>query len=306
MLHEMPLVIFTIFASMSAGSFIVLGLVHVFGVRVPEKVMDKVTDPALYAIGPLLVLGLGASMFHLGSPLRAVNAIRHFPASALSREIVFGIAFLGLGAAFAVLQWFKWFNHRLRQVLAIVTAAVGVLLVWTISQVYSLRSVPAWATAYTPLRFFITAGLLGGLAVAAAVVIASYVRTRRNVAYNEDERGLVRRVLEGIAVGSVALMGAKYVAQPAYFGYLANHADPSAQASLSVLTDTYSGFSAAQNILVFLGVMAMVVLLYRLARGAEVKGLLPALAVVAFALVFVGEFFGRQLFYASMVSSGGF
>lgn len=303
MTHEMPLVIFTIAAALSAGSFITLGIIHVLGARVPQKVMDRVTDPALYAIGPLLLVGLLASMFHLGSPLRAVNSIRHFPDSPLSIEIVVGMAFLGLGALFAVLQWFKWGGHRLRQVLAVVTALVGAYLVFAISQVYSLKTVPAWATFHTPLRFFITAFLVGGLAVAAALVIASYVRAKRGQQITDREQNLVRRSLEGIALGSIVMMGLKFIGLPAYIGYLGTHEDPAAQASLRILTEQYGFWSGAQTVLVFLAVVMMSVLLYLLARGKDVK-IVMYLAVAAFVLVLVGEFIGRQLFYAAMVRTG--
>lgn len=303
MTHEMPLVIFTIAAALSAGSFITLGIIHVFGARVPAKVMDRVTDPALYAIGPLLVLGLLASMFHLGSPLRAVNSIRHFPASPLSVEIVVGMAFLGLGALYAVLQWFKWGSHMLRQIIAVVTALVGAGLVYAISQVYSLSTVPAWATFHTPLRFFITAFLLGGLAVGAALVINLYIREKRGLEVTEREQGVVRRSLEGIALGSIVMMGLKFVGLPAYIGYLGTHEDPAAQASLRVLTEQYGFWSGTQTVLVFLGVILMSVLLYLLARGRDTK-IVMSLAVAAFALVLVGEFIGRQLFYAAMIRTG--
>lgn len=303
MTHEMPLVIFTIAAAMSAGSFITLGIIHVLGARVPQKVMDRVTDPALYAIGPLLLLGLMASMFHLGSPLRAINAIRHFPASPLSVEIVVGMTFLGFGALFAVLQWFKWGGHRLRQVTAVVTALVGAGLVWSISQVYSLETVPAWATFHTPLRFFITAFLLGGLAVGAAIVVTTHVRQRRGHAANEREQVLVRRSLEGIALGSIVMMGLKFIGLPAYMGYLGTHEDPAAQVSLAILTEQHGFWSAAQTVLVFLAVVLMSALLYLLARGKDVK-IVMYLAVAAFALGLAGEFIGRQLFYAAMIRTG--
>ena len=303
MTHELPLVIFTIAAAMSAGSFIVLGIIHVLGARVPQRVMDRVTDPALYAIGPLLVLGLAASMFHLGSPLKAINSISHFPDSPLSREIVVGMAFLAFGALFAALQWFKWGGHRLRQVIAVVTALIGAFLIFTISQVYSLATVPAWATFHTPLRFFVTAFLLGGLAVGAAIVVGAYIRNRRGMEAPEGESSLVRRTIEGIALGSIVMMGLKFIGLPAYMGYLGTHDDPAAQASLRILTETYGFWSGAQTVLVFLAVVAMSFLLYRLAQGHGRK-LLSILAVTAFVLALVGEFIGRQLFYAAMVRTG--
>lgn len=44
-------------------------------------------------------------------------------------------------------------------------------------------------------------------------------------------------------------------------------------------------------------------LLFRLSGHAG-RSLLPTIAVAAFVLVFIGEFIGRMLFYASMVRVG--
>lgn len=304
MVHELPLVIFTIAAQMSAGSFIVLGLIHLVGARVPEHTMDRVTDPALYAIGPLLVLGLAASTFHLGSPLRAANALRHLGGSWLSAEIVAGLAFAALGALFAVLQWFKWGTHRLRQAIAVLAAVAGAFLVYAISQVYSLETVPAWATFHTPLRFFVTAFLLGGLAVGAAVVIGAQLRSRRDEAPGLAAEQLITSTVRGIAFGGIVALGLKFVGLPAYIGYLGSHDQAAAHESLRILTDTYGVFSAAQTILVFAGIAALGFLLFRMSSKHVTERMLPTIAVVAFALVLSGEVIGRMLFYASMVRVG--
>jgi len=302
-LHELPLVIFTICAQMSVGSFVTLGIIQLLGSRVPAATMEKVTRPALYAIGPLLVLGLAASTFHLGSPLRAPNAILHWQESWLSREILLGIAFLVLGAAFAIVEWFKLFHYRLRQALAAVTAFVGLFLVYAISQVYSLRTVPAWSTSYTWIRFFTTTFLLGGLAVAAALVIAAFYRARKG-AHDADAMRLLTNSVRGIALGSVLLMGVKAIGLPFYTSYLARHPEPAAQESLRILSEQYGGWSIAQAVLVLAGVALMAYLLFRLSGGHAGRSLLPTIAVAAFALVFIGEFIGRMLFYASMVRVG--
>lgn len=303
MLHELPLVIFTIAAQMSAGSFIVLGLIHLLGAKVPAATMDRVTDPALYAVGPLLILGMAASTVHLGSPLRAANSILHLGGSWLSAEIVAGSVFAGLGAVFAFLQWKKIGPHVLRQALAVVTAAVGAFLVFAISQVYSLATVPAWATYFTPVRFFITALLLGGLAVGAALVIAAQRREAKGTE-TPEAAALVATSVRGIAMGGLFGLGAKYIGQPAYIGYLGTHPSRAAHESLDLLVNTYGAFSAAQNILTFAGIAALFFLLYRMAGGTAGKRLLPTAAIVAFVLVLAGEVVGRMLFYASMVRIG--
>lgn len=301
--HEMPLVIFTIMAQMSVGSFVALGLIHLLHPKVPQQVMDRVTDPALYVIGPLLVLGLVASSLHLGSPLRAINALRHVDGSWLSREILAGIVFLVLGAAFAITQWFKLLSHRLRQVLALLAAVAGLVLVYCIAQVYSLRTVPAWSTFHTPVRFFITTFLLGALAVGAALVVAGRIRARRGEQDPADQK-LIARCVRMIALGGIVALGLKFIGLPAYLGYLGASETGAAQESLHILVDTYGGFSAAQTILIFLGIVALGFLLYRMSGGDLATRLLPSVAVLAFALVLGGEVIGRMLFYASMVRLG--
>lgn len=303
MFNELPLVVFTVIAQMSAGSFVVLGLIHVIGFRTPPAVMDRVSDPALFAIGPLLVLGLAASTLHLGSPLRAPNALRHLQSSWLSREILVGMLFLGLGAAFAACQWRKWLTARLRQVLAVATAVVGLVLVYCISRVYSLRTVPAWDTWHTIIRFYTTAFLLGFLAVGVALVVAAGVRARRGEDDPESER-LIVNSLRGIAVGSILVLGVKFVGLPSYLGGLAVNDQPAAAKSLDTLVTTYGGFSLAQTILVFAGVAVLGLFLAQLSRGGVSTRAMGIVAVSAFGFVLAGEVIGRMLFYASMARVG--
>src|SRR5664279_5450432 len=229
MFSELPLVVFTIIAQMSVGSFVVLGLIHLFGARFGRDLVDRVSDPALYAIGPILVLGLFLSMMHLGTPIRAVNALGHLGTSWLSREILFGLLFAAIGGAFALSQWFKWLTPVLRQALAGLAALVGLALVWSMTMVYRLPTVPAWDSWATPVRFFATTFLLGSLAVGAALVIADGVRRRRGVAADAGTKVVIVTSLRGIAVGAIAMLGIEFVVLPLYLGRLAT--DGSAAAS---------------------------------------------------------------------------
>ncbi len=303
MLTETPLVIFTILAQMSAGSFVVLGLIHLAYARTNAATMDRVSDPALYAIGPILVLGLIASAFHLGSPMRAANALRHLDSSWLSREILAGLVFAALGGAFALCQSRKWLPARARQALAIVVAISGLVLVFCIGRVYTLRTVPAWDTSYTMVRFYTTTFLLGSLAVGAALVVASLVRTRRG---GEDAASalLILNSLRGIAVGCVVMLGVKFVVQQSYLSGLANNQTPAARESVDILTNTHGGFSLAQAILTFAGLAILGIFLAQLSRGKVGHRAVVGVAMSAFSLILVGEVIGRMLFYASMVRIG--
>lgn len=304
MLSELPLVIFTIIAQMSVGSFVVLGLIHLFRARAGRDVIDKVSDPALYAIGPILVLGLLASMLHLGTPLRAVNALRHLDSSWLSREILFGLLFAAIGAAFASSQWFKWLTPRLRQVLAGLAAVVGLALIWSMTMVYLLPTVPAWDSWATPARFFATTFLLGSLAVGAALVVTADVRRRLGTAADEASHRVIMSSLRGIAIGAIAMLGVEFVVLPLYLGQLATDGSAAATASAGTLVSTYGTYAVAELVLVFLGVALLGVFLSRLDKRLSVTKMLAVAPVAAFVLVFAGEIIGRMLFYASYARVG--
>jgi anaerobic dimethyl sulfoxide reductase subunit C len=304
MLHELPLVIFTIIAQMSVGSFVVLGLIHLFGARSGRDVIDKVSDPALYAIGPILVLGLLASMMHLGTPIRAVNALRHLDSSWLSREILFGLLFAVIGGAFAFSQWFKWLTPRLRQALAGLAALVGLALIWSMTMVYLLPTVPAWDSWATPVRFFATTFLLGSLAVGAALVITADVRRRRGAVADEVPERVITSSLRGIAIGAITMLGVEFVVLPLYLGKLATAGSAATTASSGALVNTYGGYAVAQLALVFLGVALLGVFLSRLAQRFSTARMIAIAPVAAFVLVSAGEIIGRMLFYASYARVG--
>ena len=310
MLSELPLVIFTIIAQMSVGSFVVLGLIHLFGARAGRAdkgaidVIDKVSDPALYVIGPILALGLLASMMHLGTPIRAINALGHLGSSWLSREILFGLLFAAIGGAFALSQWFKWLTPRLRQALAGLAALVGLALIWSMTMVYMLPTVPAWDSWATPARFFATTFLLGSLAVGAALVVTADVARRRGRVAEAASDRVIMSSLRGIAIGAIAMLGVEFAVLPLYLGKLATDGSAAASESAGTLVTTYGTYAVIQAVLVFLGVALLGVFLSRLANRVSTSRILAIAPVAAFVLVFAGEIIGRMLFYASYARVG--
>lgn len=181
-MHELPMILFTVLAQMSVGAFVVLGVVNLsarIGRRYGTQEIDELSDPAVLAVGATLVLGLGASMFHMNDVFNVLNVFRHLQTSWLSREIVAGMAFAGSGFLYAALQVFRIGSPRLREVLAFVTAILGVVLVVCMSMVYmSLVTVPAWNTWLTLARFATTALLLGSFALGTAFVTVAMLRRR--------------------------------------------------------------------------------------------------------------------------------
>ena len=311
--HELPMIAFTILAQMSVGAFVVLGIVQIVASRrFGAQAIDKVTDPALYAIGPVMVLGLVASTFHMNDPMNTLNVLRHFDSSWLTREIVFGAAFAGLGFLFAVMQWKKWGTIRQRQAMALLTAVVGLALVTSMSMIYyALVTVPAWNTIATPAQFFTTTFLLGALAVGAALMGTVMWRIRvaprgddvtevEGTVVDPDSRRLLTSTLKGIGIAAVVLLGVEFLVIALHLSDLAGGG---AEATRSAAVFSGAWF-VARLILVFLGAGLLSVFVYRYASSTAAARPLAVLATSAFALVLVGEVIGRSQFYDSMFRIG--
>ena len=61
--HELPMILFTVIGQMSVGAFWTLGAIHLYGYskKMSPETIDRITNTALYAAGPLLVLGFFAA-----------------------------------------------------------------------------------------------------------------------------------------------------------------------------------------------------------------------------------------------------
>jgi anaerobic dimethyl sulfoxide reductase subunit C len=302
--HDWSLIIFTILAQMSVGAFVVLGVAHFYAVRKAGiREADRMSDLALLAIGPVLVLGLLASMFHLGQPFVAYRAINNLATSWLSREILFGILFAGSGFLFALLQWRKIGTPLLRNVLAWISAVLGLALVYSMARVYMIESQPAWNTMATVVSFFATSFLLGGLAIGSAFVINYAMVKRADPGCAEMQCSLLRTTLRGITVAAVILLGIELVTIPLLIAYLAG-GGAAAQASASMLGNEFNLLQGLRLGLVFFGVAVLGLFLYQTTTTTSRERLMGNLTIAAFALVLAAEVIGRLLFYATHVKVG--
>lgn len=328
--HELPLIIFTVLGQMSVGAFVVLGIVQVVGLaRYGKPAVDALADPALYAIGPILVLGLLGSMLHLGNPINAINTLRHIDSSWLSREIVFGVGFAGLGFLFAALQFLRWGSTAMRQALALLTAVVGVGFVWVMSMVYaSLPTVPAWNMWTTPAQFYLTTLLLGTLAVGAAFMGVTMFRRQHlrdrfgwverakpvqrllSLRRAEEEEAattaaartddLLAASLRWVAMGTILLLGLQLIVIVLMQTQMAN--DPAMPAASIAAYST--GWFVARLVLLVLGAGLLGVVLARLIAARRSMLLVATVATLAFVTVLSSELIGRSLFYDSMIRIG--
>lgn len=301
--QEWALIIFTILTEMSVGSFLVLGTVHFFVERKAGlKEADRMSDWVLIAIVVALGLGMLASLFHLGNPINAYKAVTNVGLSALSREILSGVTFAVLALLFVALQWFKVGSARLRDVIALVTAVVGVVFVFFQSRIYMLATQPSWNTPLTTVSFFVSTLLLGVLAIGAALVANCAVMQRKNPDCAETQSKLLRGAIRWIAISSIILVGIEIIVTPIYLAYLGT-GPAAAQASLAKMVGEFNLAFIFRMVLGFLGAVVLAVFLYQNATTSGQK-FLGKLAYSAFALVLIAEVLARFVFYATHVGIG--
>ncbi len=126
-------------------------------------------SPRNLVLGACLVLllcgvGLVASVFHLGRPLRAWRAAAMWRTSWLSREVIVLPTFMTVVFAWGVAQWLG----APTVVLGVLAALLALLLFLCTGMIYgAVAVIREWATPLTPLNFALL-GIASGLTLGAA------------------------------------------------------------------------------------------------------------------------------------------
>lgn len=168
--HLAPLVGFTVFMQAAVGMF--LWLVLFAGVGAMRIGIVRSSELISAAYLPVLSLAGGAmvvSLLHLGRPLRALEALRNWRSSWLSREIIASGGFiLSVAAALLLSQSETNTAHILLPVMLVSGCSWGCTLLFCMGRLYTLKTVPAWSGIWTWAAFLPTPFLLGiplGMAV---------------------------------------------------------------------------------------------------------------------------------------------
>ncbi|ELW1645097.1 dimethyl sulfoxide reductase anchor subunit [Enterobacter oligotrophicus] len=162
-MHELPLLIFTLFLQGSVGVtlWLAFGRQAVTGTDTPHRSLLIAAAGAFV----LASLGLLASALHMGYPLNALNALRHVASSWLSREIIFASLYLAALGLATLLLFAKKPGWKL---LLVVAGVVGLVDVFCMAQIYIHTSVVTWQHLNTLVLFIGSVGIIGSACVALA------------------------------------------------------------------------------------------------------------------------------------------
>jgi anaerobic dimethyl sulfoxide reductase subunit C (anchor subunit) len=161
---EWQLVSFTILTQAAVGTFVVFGAITLF---LPPFLAESLIQRVSWLVLVFLILGVTSAFLHLSQPFNSLLALSHLNQSWLSREAILGMIFCLLVAILLVLSWIGLDGTLWLHLMIILDILSGLALVYGISRLYMLRTVPAWNHLGTPASFFTTTLLLGAVTNAA-------------------------------------------------------------------------------------------------------------------------------------------
>ena len=109
----------------------------------------------------IVLTGLAIAMAHLGNPGGSIHAGRNYKSSWLSREIFTVNLFAGILAIIAIFS--RYLPVAVNNWALLMAGISGGAVLYAMTKVYRLRTVPSWNHPGTPLNFLGSALSLGGL-----------------------------------------------------------------------------------------------------------------------------------------------
>lgn len=273
---ETALLIFTLCLQAAIGTMIFITL----GKQFDKENQFKITS---LTTAILSIIGVLASLMHLGQPLSALNSLSNVGNSWLSNEALLAGVFMGIAVLYAFVQYYKPNNQGLNTALRWTGSIIGLVTVYSMAKVYTSASVPAWQGANTFVDFYATT-----IAVGALIFLASSFKELK-----EENK----KIFAFIILAAVIIQAAVAVPYAMTLGLKGM----AAHASAKILSEM--GMVIGLKWLLILG-GAGLLMLPTVLKIATNEAKSPAnMIYAAGAALIVGEIIGRYVFYVAMVAS---
>ncbi|MGE4273089.1 MAG: dimethyl sulfoxide reductase anchor subunit family protein [Desulfitobacterium sp.] len=272
-MEHMALTIFSICIQVAIGIMVFVAI---------GRLMNKeaVYKNAMLTAAILGIVGVLASLQHLGRPLSALKSLNQFGSSWLSREIWFTAIFIGLTIVAVALVYAKPQVKEAITGLSTVAALVGLVDVYMMAAIYSQSSVAVWQNNSTLIEFYATAISMG-----AVLFLLVSMKEAANM-----------RKIVALTVGVAVIIQVAAVV-PSLVSMSASSSG-ALQSSLSILEDMQ-----LVSVMKWLCILAGAGIALWMAKDESTKAFSSTVLSVAILLT-VGQVVGRYVFYAVMVVSG--
>lgn len=304
-----PLVTMLILTQLSVGTFVMLNcftwILVLLGastdtVRNHNLLIDKMGQWPVIMTLALGMLGLIASVLHLGRPLFAFRAILGIRRSWLSREIVaFGVfAVLAIAdTALAILTESSAAKHHPLQWGAILA---GILAIVCSIMVYVATPRLLWSPFFTTSRFGLTAILLG--LPTTLLLLSTMAALAREISVSTIMSQYSAPICRGLIFTTVL----KLLLEARIFIHLRNRTLNPLKRSAKLLSSSLFAIVILRFAVAMVGGVAMPLVLLTQNTSTAGQGFDPiffiAITLLIWILLLVGEFAERYLFFTSVVT----
>ncbi|AGA68522.1 DMSO reductase anchor subunit [Desulfitobacterium dichloroeliminans LMG P-21439] len=272
---DMALLVFSFCMQAAIGMMFFMTLSH-------QLYKGKAFKGAAATAAGLSIVGVLASLAHLGQPLHALNSLLNLGSSWLSREVLFSGLFMGIAVLYALVQWYKSDALALSAGLRWIGSGVGLIAVFSMGKLYTTSSVPVWQGINTFVDFYATT-----IAVGALLFLVLSLK---------ELQGVDKKVYGFAVLAAVILQAAVAIPYAIALGL----GGSAAQASAEIL----SGMSVMISLKWILVLGGAVVLLWpTLQKSIKTEGQSSILIYASLGALICGQFIGRYVFYAGMVAS---
>ncbi|RJE47273.1 DMSO reductase [Dehalobacter sp. MCB1] len=273
---EIALLIFSLCLQAAIGTMLCITLGKVF-------YKDLVFKKAVLVTAILSVIGVLASLIHLGRPLSFLNSLNHLGGSWLSNEAFLAGIFMGITVLYALVLYVKPNNQTYNTVLRYAGSLVGLATVFTMAKVYATTAVPVWQGINTYVDFYATTTAIGVM----IFIVAGF----------KEIKNIDKRLLGIIILASVIIQVT--FAVPNAIGLSLN--GMAAQASVKIL----NGMSVAVGLKWLLILGGAGILMWSAAQETDFEATKSSTGWIYFAglMLVIGELIGRYVFYAAMMAT---
>ncbi|MBU2644962.1 dimethyl sulfoxide reductase anchor subunit [bacterium] len=174
--NQWPLVLFTVLTQWGVGLLLISGVIRfILADQLNDTQADLFAGTVALLVICLTLIGMMTSLLHLGSPRNAYRAVLNLGSSWLSAEILLVLIFLLAAIGYGVSLWSGSHLTRFSTIVFWIGSGLGLFLVFVMTNVYRLKTVPTWNSPTTVFSFFKTVFLLGPLAAIAILQVVQCV-----------------------------------------------------------------------------------------------------------------------------------
>jgi anaerobic dimethyl sulfoxide reductase subunit C (anchor subunit) len=232
-----------------------------------------------------MFVALVLSFLHLNNPINAIYAISNLKTSWLSREILFVSLFLFFLVLVNLILYFKNPNVTYYKTFILILTIVGIIMVYSMSRLYIIPTVPPWNSISTLVEFYSTVLLTGS-----AFVLGLYLHYK--VKTNGQKLGDNKtKLLITISFAAIVII----VANDLFL----NLAAPAENIAFQP-QDVNRLSIVARWVTLLFGVISLIMLVYKKDKLRNRK----LVFYVPFIIFLVSELIARAAFYASFYRVG--